>query len=187
MVSALIVAVAAVIVSIVGAYVLWKRTPTWSLVDQWIAVRYADIDSISTASLAARLDSNAQSSVARDNTLLLDIREAREYALSRIPGAKHVAPSGVIDYAERELANVDRAQVIVVYCAVGLRSADAARELKLLGFTNVRNLRGSIFQWANESRALEGGSRVHPFDSHWGQLLRKELWAPLQSMPTDRK
>jgi hypothetical protein len=44
------------------------------------------------------------------------------------------------------------------------------------GYTNVANLEGSIFKWANEGRALvgPGGSptrAVHEYDATWGGLL----------------
>jgi rhodanese-related sulfurtransferase len=174
-------ALISLIVIVAAAYLSWTRAPSWSSVDQWIALRYTDVDSISTAELATLLDQKPSSAIAR-RIVLLDIREANEFAVSRIPNARHVAPSTVNDYARRELANIDRAQLIVVYCAVGVRSAQAARNLKAIGFTNVRNLRGSIFQWANESRVLEGAAqRVHPFDSHWGRLLREDLRSPVSS------
>jgi rhodanese-related sulfurtransferase len=157
-----------------ATYLLRTKAPTWPIVNGWIATRYADVDGISTNALASLIASDTSPT---QRPLLLDIREAREYAVSRIPGAKHVAPSSVIDTGEREFATLPRATPIVVYCAVGVRSAQAAQELKMLGFTHVHNLQGSIFQWANEGRALEGGTLVHPYDAQWGQLLREDLHA----------
>jgi rhodanese-related sulfurtransferase len=175
---ALFVVLAALVAVTVAAMYSWHtRTPTWSLVNDWIAIRYADVESMSTDALASLLANETSS----PRLLLLDIREVDEYAISRIPGAKHVAPSSVVDFADRELAALSRSQPIVVYCSVGARSAQAAQELKALGFTHVRNLRGSIFQWANEGRALEGGTLVHPYDAHWSQLLRSELRANTDS------
>jgi rhodanese-related sulfurtransferase len=175
-----IAAFALLAITVVACALIWAISPVWPMVNQWIALRYSDVEFISTATLAKRLH-DEQKNPLSEKILLLDIREANEYALSRIPGAKHVAPSMVIDFAERELTSMDRGQAIVVYCAVGVRSAEAARDLQFVGFTNVRNLRGSIFQWANESRALEGGSRVHQFDAYWGQLLRDTLREPISS------
>jgi hypothetical protein len=49
------------------------------------------------------------------------------------------------------------------------------------GFPNVRNLAGSIFEWANSGFPLvrdgESASVVHPFDERWGTLLEPELRA----------
>ena len=47
----------------------------------------------------------------------------------------------------------------MTYCAVGYRSAEMATQLRAAGFTNVRNLEGSIFQWANEHRPLVHGEQ----------------------------
>ncbi|MEM8660723.1 MAG: rhodanese-like domain-containing protein [Pseudomonadota bacterium] len=70
-----------------------------------------------------------------------------------------------------------------MYCSVGYRSSKATEQLLKLGLSNVHNLEGSIFEWANEGKPLvQGGSDsltpshvVHPFDDNWGQLLRVEL------------
>jgi len=72
---------------------------------------------------------------------------------------------------------------IVTYCAIGYRSARAARELRAAGYTHVRNLEGAIFQWANEHRSLihdgKRVTRVHPYSAFWGRLLEPEARAPL--------
>ncbi len=170
---ATLTAFAAIVAVIIAAVYFWQtKTPSWTAVNGYIAARYADIDSISTDQLAALLSLTASPS---QKPLVLDIREAEEYAVSRIPGARHVAPSSVFEVAEREFDSFARTQPMVVYCSVGARSAQAAQDLKALGFTHVKNLSGSIFQWANEGRPLEGGTLVHPYDSQWGQLLRREL------------
>ena len=47
------------------------------------------------------------------------------------------------------------------------------------GLDNVKayNLEGSIFQWANENRPLDGSEGVHPFSYVWGCLgLRWANW-----------
>ncbi len=166
---------AMVLATATGAYVLVLRTPTWTHVNLWLDWRFAGVDSLSTAQLGALLDP-AQSPRATA-PLLLDVRGALEFAASHLPGARHVAGELVLDFAERELAHLDRSHPIVVYCSVGVRSAIAVQDLQLAGFTQVKNLRGSIFAWANEGRALEGGQRVHPYNAYWGRLLREDLHA----------
>jgi hypothetical protein len=73
---------------------------------------------------------------------------------------------------------------IVTYCAVGYRSGALATKLREAGFTSVRNLEGSIFQWANEHRPLVRGDEpvttVHPYSSLWGRLLIDDARAPLK-------
>jgi 3-mercaptopyruvate sulfurtransferase SseA len=70
-----------------------------------------------------------------------------------------------------------------VYCSVGYRSARIVERLRAAGHSDVRNLRGSIFQWANEGRPVVRGDstvhKVHPFDATWGRLLNADLRADL--------
>jgi rhodanese-related sulfurtransferase len=157
---------------VMATSIVWLRTPSWTQVNLWIDLRFADVPSISTVQLASLLSpANSQGQA----PLLLDVRTAPEYAISHLPGAKHVETEQVLDFAEGSQTLLDRAYPIVVYCSVGVRSAQAVRDLQLAGFTQVKNLRGSIFQWANEGRALQGGPQVHPYNAQWGQLLRADL------------
>ncbi len=175
----LAIVLAMVLGTATGIYILALRTPTWTQVNLWLDWRFANVDSLSTAQLGALLDPAQSLRIAAP--LLLDVRSAPEFAASRLPGARPVTGELVLDFAERELAQLDRSHPIVVYCSVGVRSAIAAQDLQLAGFTQVKNLRGSIFAWANEGRALEGGQRVHPYNAYWGRLLRADLHA--QSQP----
>jgi rhodanese-related sulfurtransferase len=112
--------------------------------------------------------------------ILLDVREEKEFAVSHLPGAIRVAPdSDVASLAALEAVGKDAA--IVAYCSVGYRSSRLVAALYAEGFTNARNLEGSIFEWANRGLPLErDGVRVeevHPFDEDWGRYLKQELWA----------
>jgi rhodanese-related sulfurtransferase len=113
----------------------------------------------------------------REPPVILDTREPDEYAVSHLPGAIQVSPGS--DPA-KTLADLPKDSPVVVYCSVGYRSSRYARKMERAGFTNVVNLEGSIFLWANEGRPLETGpgkpgNRVHPYDSKWGQLLSPEI------------
>ena len=67
---------------------------------------------------------------------------------------------------------------VVVYCSVGYRSSAIAASLQELG-VSVRNLRRSIFGWANQGLPLENAAGVtlfvHPFDETWGRLLNNNV------------
>jgi rhodanese-related sulfurtransferase len=147
--------------------------PTWSGVDALIERRFPDVRWITTQELATRLGDPAQSA-----PLLLDARSDAEFAVSHLPGARHVDPDGD---PEKALDAADPSRPIVVYCAVGYRSARVASRLQAAGHHDVRNLRGSIFRWAEEGRPLERDgrpvTRVHPYDAFWGRLLPPELHA----------
>ncbi|MEO1033944.1 MAG: rhodanese-like domain-containing protein [Pseudomonadota bacterium] len=107
--------------------------------------------------------------------LLIDVREADEYGVSRLPNALH-APDRASLLALVEAA-ADRP--VVVYCSLGVRSSEAARFLAKHGHDDVANLDGSIFRWANEGRPLVNDfgptDRAHPYNLWWGRYLKRNL------------
>lgn len=113
-----------------------------------------------------------QQDTQRSQPLLLDARQPEEYAVSHLQGAQQIDPK-VPDLSI--LTAISQDQPIVVYCSVGYRSARVADQLQQAGFTQVYNLEGSIFQWANEGYPVwqsdRPTDRVHPYDRMWGLLL----------------
>jgi 3-mercaptopyruvate sulfurtransferase SseA len=87
---------------------------------------------------------------------------------------------------EEAAAGVSKETPLVTYCSVGYRSGALATKLRAAGFTSVRNLEGSIFQWANEHRSLVREDKpvatVHPYSGLWGRLLNDDVRAPLESL-----
>lgn len=147
--------------------------PNWTALKQEIRVRYPAVPVLSTAQLAGWLNREPS-----DTLLLLDVRAPDEYAVSHLRGAVNAADAEAA-LAAIAAAGADRR--VVLYCSVGYRSADLAARLIERGCTNVFNLEGSIFQWANEGRPVYRGdeqvSVVHPFDPDWGRLLDRDRWA----------
>jgi molybdopterin/thiamine biosynthesis adenylyltransferase/rhodanese-related sulfurtransferase len=82
----------------------------------------------------------------REQLELIDVREAFEYEIARIDGAKLI-PLGEI--AER-VDELQRERPIVVHCHSGQRSAQAVRLLQQRGFANVYNLEGGIDAWSDQ-------------------------------------
>ena len=80
--------------------------------------------------------------------LLLDVREAWEFALAaiRIDGAQtlHI-PIGEIP---QRLAELDPAQPVVCICHHGMRSAQVVAFLERQGFDTAYNLAGGIDAWS---------------------------------------
>ena len=134
--------------------------------------KYPDVVGISARELEVRLAKDGPA------PLLLDVRQPAEYEVSHLRGAHRAA---TIQEAQARLADSPRDREVVVYCSVGMRSAALAEALTKAGYTNVRNLEGSIFEWANTGRAVYRGDKavreVHPFDEKWGRLLDEELHA----------
>ena len=109
--------------------------------------------------------------------LLLDVREPEEFAVSQLRDARRVAPN----LADVSTLHIEPGATVVVYCAVGLRSAALFARLRASGARNVYNLLGGIFEWAKQGRPLYRGATrayvVHPYDRLWGTLIRPELRA----------
>ncbi len=78
-------------------------------------------------------------------TVWLDVREVNEWDEGHIPGAIHV-PRGNLE-SRIENAVPDHDARIVVYCAVGSRSAFSAKTLEELGYGDVVNLAGGYTEW----------------------------------------
>jgi rhodanese-related sulfurtransferase len=78
--------------------------------------------------------------------LLLDVREAWEYAHAHLPGSVHI-PMGEIPARHGELPAEGP---IVVLCHHGVRSLQVAHFLEQRGFAGVYNLRGGIDAWSLE-------------------------------------
>ncbi len=108
-----------------------------------------------------------------DSILLVDTRTIEEYAVSHLPGAINWSEFRTEPIPESVSHHLAEGGTVVFYCSIGYRSGEAAmRAEELLGRGHsLYNLRGGIFQWANEGRTLEGGDRVHGFDAEWGRLL----------------
>ena len=85
-----------------------------------------------------------------DNTedyMILDVREADEYAEGHIEGAIRLSYTEIEEKAESILE--DKNQLILVYCRSGRRSAIAAEALVKLGYSNVKDF-GGIIDWPYE-------------------------------------
>ena len=140
------------------------RIASWRLIKLLIRLQFPDIKQLSTEDLAAWLsDTDTQ-------PLLLDARTPEEYQVSHLNNAK-LATEDLKDL----INTVDRTKPIVVYCSVGYRSSAIARRLNSLGYQNVFNLSGSIFQWVNENRPVYSqgkiATQVHPYNKFWQYLL----------------
>ena len=93
---------------------------------------------------------------AKEDLLLVDVREAAEFEHGHIDGA-HLVPRGIIEAAADTSypkhyppLSGARDRQIVVYCATSGRSAMAAAVLQMMGYKKVINLAGGIARWDAE-------------------------------------
>jgi rhodanese-related sulfurtransferase len=89
----------------------------------------------------------------RRDAVVLDVRDASEYASGHIPNARHV-PVGEIEKRLKELEKLKQRPVIVV-CRSGSRAAAACALLKKNGFAEVFPLKGGVLSWQQASLPLE--------------------------------
>lgn len=103
----------------------------------------AEYHKLTAEQAKARLDSG-------DELILLDVRTAEEYAEKHIPGAV-LLPNEEIG-SEDPAALPEKDAEILIYCRSGNRSAQAAKKLVALGYTNVYDF-GGIKDWPYETEA----------------------------------
>lgn len=115
--------------------------------------------------------------IPNDSILLLDSREKAEFNVSHIKNAIWVGYDTFNkDSISKKITNKNAP--IVVYCSIGVRSENIGETLQKMGFTNVKNLYGGIFEWKNRDQPVynlnqEKTEKVHAYNKHWGKLLKK--------------
>lgn len=105
--------------------------------------------------------------------LIFDTRQAAEYQVSHIPGASYL---GYEDFDPVRLRDIPKEKPIVLYCSIGYRSEKIGEKLQKLGYTNVRNLYGSIFEWVNQgypvvTPAGNTTQQVHTYNRNWSKWV----------------
>jgi rhodanese-related sulfurtransferase len=79
------------------------------------------------------------------DALVLDVRDAGEYAQGHILGARNI-PLGELEQRVKEIERY-KAKPVICACATGNRSGNAAGILRKHGFTNIVNLSGGTAAW----------------------------------------
>jgi len=109
----------------------------------WLAyTRLAPVRGVATigpAELRSRLKG------ARDY-LLVDVREPHEYQAGHLPGAINLP----LSHLAAHLGRLPKDKEIILYCASGMRSKQAARWLKRHGYTRLVNVRGGLIGWKGD-------------------------------------
>lgn len=112
---------------------------------QWIAPRFSAVKDVSTA--------EATQLINRQNAVLLDVREPKEYAGGQLPSAIHIPLSQLPDRAA-ELAKY-AARPVIAYCDIGRRSRMAGGALAKAGFKAIYSLAGGIAAWKKDGLPVE--------------------------------
>jgi rhodanese-related sulfurtransferase len=109
-----------------------------------------------------------------NNVIFLDTREHEEYNVSHLPNAI------LFGYDNPNWKAVDtlrKDKTVIVYCSIGVRSQNIAEELEEKGFTDIKNLYGGIFLWADQSREMlddknNETAKVHGYNRFWGRWVK---------------
>ena len=80
-----------------------------------------------------------------DEFHLVDVREESEFAAAHIPAAIHLGKGVIERDIEKTIPDVEAP--IVLYCGGGYRSALAALNLQLMGYTSVVSMDGGFREW----------------------------------------
>lgn len=91
-----------------------------------------------------------------ENMVLIDVREADEFASGVIPATNIFSiPRGKLEFAvDDQLVNLSD-HTVVCYCLKGARGLLGAKTLKDLGFSNVVTLKGGIEEWVKSGRSIK--------------------------------
>ena len=111
----------------------------------------------------------------QEDVVLLDARPQSEFEVSHIKGAKRI---GFRKLDKSQLEGIDKDEQIVVYCSIGYRSEKVGEKLRKMGYTNVYNLYGSIFEWVNQGNEVvdendKTTSKVHTYNKRWSKWVEE--------------
>ena len=93
--------------------------------------------------------------VIRDADVLLDVREADEFAAGHLPGAIHTS-RGLLEFklsASPDLSNRDLR--VVLYCKTSGRAALAAQVMHEMGYRHVSSIAGGYDAWVAAGQPVQ--------------------------------
>ncbi|MCM3654467.1 rhodanese-like domain-containing protein [Metabacillus litoralis] len=79
------------------------------------------------------------------NKQFVDVRTPGEFKGNHIRGFKNIPLHQLAQKAAKELS---KEKEVIVICQSGMRSQQASKILKKLGFTNVTNVKGGMSAWS---------------------------------------
>ena len=101
----------------------------------------ADFETVACKTLAAKQN-------AGENLFVLDVRELDEFKAGHIEGAVNIPIRTLVQNLDK--LPKDKAAPVAVVCKSGIRAAYATMTLKLMGYTNVKDVAGGMLGWEKE-------------------------------------
>ncbi|MEM9337304.1 MAG: rhodanese-like domain-containing protein [Bacteroidota bacterium] len=113
----------------------------------------------------------------KTDVVILDVRSPEEYNVSHIDGAF------MIDFDKfkpKDVASLNKNSEVIVYCSVGYRSERLGEKLQKMGFKDVKNLYGGIFEWKNQGHEVVNErdvptDSVHTYNKAWSKWLEQGI------------
>jgi phage shock protein E len=87
----------------------------------------------------------------RDDIVLIDVREDREYAEGHIPGAVLIP----FDQIPNRLNEIPQDKTVIAVCRSGNRSSQVISFLSQQGFNNIHNMQGGMLAWDQAGYEIE--------------------------------
>lgn len=91
-----------------------------------------------------------QTSYAKSDHLLVDVRTAEEFRSGHIPGAVNIS----LQDLPTSMSKLPKDKSIVLYCRSGARSSSAAQILAKAGYDKVYDL-GGIMTWTSQGLPIQ--------------------------------
>jgi rhodanese-related sulfurtransferase len=113
--------------------------------DTYLTALPADFETVACKTLNAKQQSG-------ENVFVLDVREPDEFKAGHIEGAVNI-PIRLLAKSLDKLP-ADKAAPIAIVCKSGIRAAYGTMTLKLLGYTNVKDVVGGMLAWEKDGLPL---------------------------------
>ena len=110
------------------------------------------------------------------NVTILDAREEKEYEVRPLPKSQYI---GFYNFDSKSVSLIKKTDTIYIYCSIGYRSEKIGERIQKMGFNNVFNLYGGIFNWVNAGYEVvdkknKRTKEVHGYNKEWSKLLNEK-------------
>ena len=92
----------------------------------------------------------------KGKSIVMDVNKTEHYQISHIPNAVNFSLEDL--NAENKTLLKHKDSTVILTCQTGSRSAKAAKQLLVLGFSNVNILSGGLVAWSKENLPLTNKS-----------------------------
>jgi rhodanese-related sulfurtransferase len=84
------------------------------------------------------------------NSVIIDLRDNKKYSDGHINGAINMEYNNLTFLRNITNSNIDKKNMIIIYCGEGIKSDQAAEILAENGFKEIRILKGGYSEWIKQ-------------------------------------